>query len=53
MPDWKSILTGDYKDTFEELADIVKNPDYKPLTLNDVLFVLKIYTSMIGCVVPQ
>ena len=53
MPDWKSILTGDYKDTFDELADIVKNPDYKPLTLNDVLFVLKIYTSMIGCVVPQ
>lgn len=48
MPDWKSILTGDFSETYEEVEDLPKAEDFKPLTLNDVLFVFKIYTSMVG-----
>lgn len=48
MPDWKSILTGDYLGTFDEITDIPKAEDFKNLTLNDVLFIFKFYTSMIG-----
>lgn len=48
MPDWKSILTGDYLGTFDEIADIPKAEEFKNLTLNDVLFIFKFYTSMIG-----
>lgn len=48
MPDWKSILTGDYLGTFDEITDIPKAEEFKNLTLNDVLFIFKFYTSMIG-----
>ena len=48
MPDWKSILTGDYSGTFDEIEDLTKDEDFKPLTLNDVLFIFKLYTSMTG-----
>lgn len=53
MPDWKSILNGDYNGTFEEVEDIklcseAQDEEFKPITLNDVLFILKIYNSMTG-----